>query len=103
MSELTTPSKTQPRRPKKASSDNSNSSAAQAVMIAQTSVLPLQRHNDLYQKLVVEFVVPRLQNLGVNKAMETLNQQDLEQLYVLSHIATSVFEASAAKQQQGNE
>ena len=72
-------------------------------MITQTSTLPIQRHNDLYQKLVVEFVMPRLQNLGVTKAMETLNQADLEQLYVLSHIATSVFEASALKSQQGNE
>lgn len=70
-------------------------------MLTQNSTLPIQRHNDLYQRLIVEFVVPRLQNLGVTKAMETLNQQDLEQLYVLSHIATSVFEASAAKSQQG--
>ena len=103
MSELTTPSKTSSRRPKKTAPDSSNSSAAQAIMITQTSTLPIQRHNDLYQKLVVEFVMPRLQNLGVTKAMETLNQADLEQLYVLSHIATSVFEASALKSQQGNE
>lgn len=70
-------------------------------MLTQNSTLPIQRHNDLYQKLVVEYVMPRINNLGIQKAMETLNTAELEQLYVLSHIATSVFEASAAKSQQG--
>jgi hypothetical protein len=45
--------------------------------------------------------MPRINNLGIQKAMETLNTAELEQLYVLSHIATSVFEGSAAKSQQG--
>jgi hypothetical protein len=70
-------------------------------MLTQNSTLPIQRHNDLYQRLVVEYVMPRINNLGIQKAMETLNTAELEQLYVLSHIATSVFEGSAAKSQQG--
>jgi uncharacterized membrane protein YqgA involved in biofilm formation len=70
-------------------------------MLTQNSTLPIQRHNDLYQRLVAEFVMPRIGSMGIQKAMETLNTADLEQLYVLSHIATSVFESSAAKSQQG--
>lgn len=70
-------------------------------MLTQNSTLPIQRHNDLYQRLVAEFVMPKVNSLGIQKAMETLNTADLEQLYVLSHIATSVFESSAAKSQQG--
>lgn len=95
------PAKKPTRKVPASKEPQTNASATQAIMLTQNSTLPIQRHNDLYQRLVVEFVVPRLQNLGVTKAMETLNQQDLEQLYVLSHIATSVFEASAAKSQQG--
>ena len=97
MSEVTTP-KT-PRKKAPAKEPQTNASATQALMLTQNSTLPIQRHNDLYQRLVAEFVMPKINSLGIQKAMETLNTGDLEQLYVLSHIATSVFESSAAKAQ----